>query len=66
MNITLNGHALELTDGTTLIQLIEQEGMTGKRLAAEVNLDIIPKTEHAHYILHENDAVEIVHAIGGG
>ena len=66
MNIKLNGHSLEVADGTTLLQLIEQEGMAGKRLAAEVNLEIIPKTQHENYILHNQDLVEIVHAIGGG
>jgi len=66
MKIILNGHALELTDNSTLLNLIESQNLAGKRLAAEVNLEIIPKTEHANYILKNDDKVEIVHAIGGG
>ncbi len=66
MKIQLNGKERQLENATSLLQLIENEGMTGKRLAAEVNREIITKSEHATYILKEGDSVEIVHAIGGG
>ncbi len=66
MHIVLNGTALEIADNTTLQQLIENQGMAGKRLAAEVNLEIIPRAEHTRYLLKDQDRVEIVHAIGGG
>jgi len=52
--------------GTSLLQLIEDQGFAGKRLAAEVNREIVPKAEHANYELHEQDRIEVVHAIGGG
>ena len=66
MQIILNGQALELADNSTLQQLIEQQGLTGKRLAAEVNMEIIPRAQHQDHILKEQDRVEIVQAIGGG
>lgn len=66
MKITLNGQPKNLAADTSLAQLIELEGLVGKRLAAEVNQEIIPKTQHPAFILHELDTVEIVHAIGGG
>lgn len=66
MNIILNGSELTLSAGTTLKQLIELQGLAGKRLAAEVNQQIVPKTEHEKLLLNEKDRVEIVHAIGGG
>ena len=66
MKIILNGNELSLEQGTTLKQLIEAQGLAGKRLAAEVNREIIPKAEHESLILNEQDKVEIVHAIGGG
>lgn len=66
MKIILNGHALDLLDNSTLLNLIESQDLRGKRLAVEVNLEIIPKAEHANYILKDDDKVEIVHAIGGG
>lgn len=66
MKILLNGNELDLEQGTTLKQLIEIQGLAGKRLAAEVNREIIPKAEHESLQLNEQDKVEIVHAIGGG
>ncbi|VAW56806.1 hypothetical protein MNBD_GAMMA07-335 [hydrothermal vent metagenome] len=66
MNIQFNGTKRQLALGSTLKQLIETEGLSEKRLAAEVNLEIIPKSEHINCVLNEGDTVEIVHAIGGG
>ena len=66
MKIFFNGNELELATGTTLKQFIDHQGLAGKRLAAEVNLQIIPKADHQNLTLKDQDKVEIVHAIGGG
>jgi sulfur carrier protein len=66
MNITLNGEAREIADGTLLSQLIEQLDLVGKRLAVEINREIVPRSEHAAYVIRAGDSIEIVHAIGGG
>ncbi len=66
MKIHLNGKEQQISPGTTLKQLINNEGMASKRLAAEVNREIISKTEHANFTLNDGDTIEIVHAIGGG
>jgi len=66
MKIQLNGNERHIEPGTTLKQLIENEGMAGKRLAAEVNHEIITKTQHPSFVLKDGDIIEIVHAIGGG
>ncbi|WP_151702211.1 sulfur carrier protein ThiS [Nitrincola alkalilacustris] len=66
MQILVNGEAFEADDAITLAQLTEQLGLGGKRIAIELNLDIIPRSEHAATRLKADDRVEIVHAIGGG
>lgn len=66
MQIILNGDPRELNDKSSLLQLVDSLQLTGKRLAIEVNHEIIPKSEHAQYTLKAGDQVEIVHAIGGG
>lgn len=66
MKITLNGEARELPDGCTAEQLVNELGLQGRRLAMEVNREIVPRSEYASHVLHEGDQVEIVHAIGGG
>ena len=66
MNILLNGEAREIAEGTLLSQLIEQLDLHGKRLAVEINKEIIPRSQHAEYAIKDGDNIEIVHAIGGG
>ena len=66
MNIILNGETQSIAETCTISELIEQLDLADKRLAVEVNLDIIPRSEHKDYQFQENDKVEIVHAIGGG
>jgi len=66
MHIQVNGDTLELRDGASLAELVEQLGLAGKRIAAEVNLEIVPRSEHAALALKDGDRIEIVHAIGGG
>ena len=66
MVILVNGTARELSAGSSAAQLLEQLGLTGKRLALEVNLEIVPRSSYATHHFKEGDRVEVVHAIGGG
>ncbi|MDN6856939.1 sulfur carrier protein ThiS [Pseudomonas sp. NY15437] len=66
MRIQLNGEPFELPDGHTVANLLERLDLTGKRVAVELNLDIVPRSQHAATALSEGDQVEVVHAIGGG
>lgn len=66
MQIQVNGEAREINADATLAELIEQLELTGKRIAIELNLEIIPRSEHTETRLNAGDQVEIVHAIGGG
>ena len=34
--------------------------------AVAVNLNFVPKTQHAEHILHENDHIEIIAPVTGG
>ncbi|HWH87368.1 MAG TPA: sulfur carrier protein ThiS [Pseudomonas sp.] len=66
MRIQLNGESFELPDGETVADLINRLELTGRRLAVELNLDIVPRSQHADTTLNDGDSVEVVHAIGGG
>jgi sulfur carrier protein len=66
MRIQLNGDSLELPDGETVAALIARMDLTGRRVAVELNLDIVPRSQHADTVLNDGDNVEVVHAIGGG
>ena len=66
MKITLNGESKEIPDGATAAQLVEFLELGGRRLALEINEEIVPRSTYAACRLHPGDHVEIVHAIGGG
>ena len=66
MEISVNGEAKKLAPGMTISDLVNDLGLTGKRLAVEVNLEVIPRSSHEEHQLQSGDKVEIVHAIGGG
>lgn len=66
MKIYINGSVTEIEKALTVKQLIEHLQLTGKRIAVELNQEIIPRSLHDKTILNENDQLEIVHAIGGG
>lgn len=66
MQIILNGEPSEVPEAITLGQLVERLELTGKRLAIEVNSTLAPRSTHAQHLLHPDDRVEIIHAVGGG
>ncbi len=66
MQIHLNGELRQIATGTTLALLVDAEGLAGRRVALELNGEIIPHARHAEQSLEEGDRVEIVHALGGG
>jgi sulfur carrier protein len=66
MNIIVNGESQSLEAGANLEQLLEMLGLSGKRVAVEVNRDIVPRSDYNSFKLSDNDTIEIVNAIGGG
>jgi sulfur carrier protein len=66
MPITLNGSPLDCNPPITVAQLLDQAGYAGRRVAVEVNREIVPRSLHATRTLVDGDQIEIVHAIGGG
>ncbi|MCU0754308.1 MAG: sulfur carrier protein ThiS [Xanthomonadales bacterium] len=65
MRIELNGEAREL-DVANVAELIAQLGLSGRRVAVELNGEVVPKSRHAVQPLQPGDRVELVHALGGG
>ncbi len=50
----------------TVSRLLQEAGYAGRRVAVEVNREIVPRSRHDAHELSEGDRVEIVQAIGGG
>jgi thiamine biosynthesis protein ThiS len=66
MNIVVNGENRTVTSELTVAGLVSQMGLAGKRLAVEVNREIVPRSQHDRRILQPDDRIEVVVAIGGG
>lgn len=66
MEILLNGKTHQVPEGCLVSELITLFKLQEARLAVEINQEIVPRSQHAHWGLQPGDKVEVVHAIGGG
>lgn len=66
MEILLNGEIHKIPRDCLLSELIVLLNLQEKRIAVEINGEIVPRSEYPHWRLQAGDKVEIVHAIGGG
>ncbi|MDQ3205638.1 MAG: sulfur carrier protein ThiS [Pseudomonadota bacterium] len=66
MDITLNGEPRSLSSPLTVQALLQAESLAQRRVAVEVNGEIVPRSRHESHALGDGDRVEIVHALGGG
>lgn len=66
MHIVLNGSDREIPENLSAGALLQDLGLTGKRLALEINQEIVPRSTFDTRVLQSGDRIEIVQAIGGG
>lgn len=63
--ITVNGTPLDIA-GQTLSGYLATTTYNPKRIAAERNGEIIPKSQYDSTLLQDGDVLEIVSFVGGG
>jgi sulfur carrier protein len=66
IEITVNGERRQLEHALTVAQLLQRQGLAGRRVAVERNGEIVPKSRHGETALTAGDRLEIVVAVGGG
>src|SRR5438552_15717931 len=66
IEITLNGEPKGLPQSLSIQQLIEHIGLDPRKVAVELNREVVPKARHPEQRLQAGDAVEIVTLVGGG
>ncbi len=64
--LTVNGEKRTLPAPATVLSLLQDMQLVGKRLAVERNGEIVPRSAHADTPLTDGDTLEIVVAVGGG
>ena len=66
IKIKINGSFKTVKDNTNLSVLLKTLKIPLKKVAIELNQEILDKKKLNKQILRNNDKVEIVHFIGGG
>lgn len=66
IQIILNGKPHNIKEKTNIITLLETLSLSEKKVAIEINEEVVPRDNYAKKILSVKDRVEIVHFIGGG
>ncbi len=66
MKTTINGKEREIPDGLTLSGLLEHLDLDARRVAVELNRDIVKRERFAETEIQPNDTIEILQFVGGG
>ena len=63
--VKVNGEAKNIS-GKTIAEYLATTNYDMKRIATELNGDIVPKATYAETVLKDGDSIEIVSFVGGG
>jgi len=66
MQIYLNGEEQQISEDTTMSELLQTLDLGEERFAVEVNEELVPRSNFDQHRLQSGDRVEVVQAIGGG
>ena len=67
MQIIINGNLRDFESTQMTVEaLVSTLNLEGKRLAVELNGEIVPRSQFSDVILLNGDQLEIVGAVGGG
>ena len=57
--VTVNGEKVEAVD-KNLAEYLEEKAFDIKKIAVEINGEIVPKSKYSETVLHDGDSVEVV------
>src|ERR1035437_7196835 len=66
MIVYVNGEPRDCAEHSRVADVVADLGLTGKKIAVELNKEILPFQQYDTQVLQPGDRLEIVHAIGGG
>ena len=64
--IKVNGENVGNIAGKNVAEYLTENGYDIKRIAVELNGDILPKSQYESTVINDGDIVEIVSFVGGG
>ncbi|MFT4975523.1 MAG: sulfur carrier protein [Myxococcota bacterium] len=66
MQITLNGQPRDLPEQASIADLLTALEVDPIGVAVALNLQVVPRGEHAGRLLVAGDRIDIIRAVGGG
>lgn len=66
MHVIVNGESRALANALTIEDFLRDLGVDSRKVAVELNLEIVPKSTFGTINVRDGDRIEIVHFIGGG
>jgi sulfur carrier protein len=66
VKVRVNGRETDVRAGTTVAELVDVLGLRDRRVAVEINRDVVARDEWTRRSVTESDTVEIVQFVGGG
>ncbi|RGO25687.1 sulfur carrier protein ThiS [Dorea sp. OM02-2LB] len=66
MKVTVNGKEILMEEEKNVEQYLKECGYQMKRIAVELNGDILPKYQYSETMLKDGDSMEVVTFVGGG
>jgi thiamine biosynthesis protein ThiS len=66
LSLTVNGEARAFAGPLTVAGLVQALGLDTRKVAVELNREIVPRSTYGQAMLRGGDVLEIVHFIGGG
>ena len=64
--IQINGRKTTIKEGTTIFEVLKKFKINEKKVAVELNGEILVKNKYKKKKIKKNDQIEIVQFIGGG
>jgi sulfur carrier protein len=66
IEIQVNGEQRSVAEGSTIESLLRDMDVRVPHVAVEVNLEVVPRAQHAATLLRSGDRLEVVTLVGGG
>ncbi|MDP8245949.1 MAG: sulfur carrier protein ThiS [Candidatus Hinthialibacter antarcticus] len=66
ITIQLNGKPKEIQQDCTVMQLLEQLALHHKRVAVEINREILKRDAYEEHRIKDGDEIEVLQFVGGG
>lgn len=66
LQLIVNGEDRAFDGVANVAALVRALGLDGRKVAVELNLEIVARSTYGKTMLNDGDRIEIVHFIGGG